>query len=92
MVIQTLCKNPDVRGIYSSKTVFADLNTTLRFTIFFVDETLSHEELVSNLTMRGSTMGTVLYSCTATNMAGTSEQKTCQVTVIRKGDVCILML
>ena len=63
-------------------------NTNLRFTLFFADETLSPGKLVSNLTMRGSTVGTVLYSCTATNSVGTSEQKTCRVTIIRKGEVC----
>ena len=89
MVCLTLCRNSNIRNLCSRKKFFAVHNTYLRFTLFCLDETLSHKNLVGNLTMRGSALGTVLYSCTATNRAGTSEQKTCQVTVIRKGEIIL---
>ena len=52
--------------------------------MYFADET--SDMLVSNLTVRGSAEGTVVYSCSASNRAGTSEKASCEVTVTRKGE------
>ena len=90
-IIETLCRFP-IKEVNTQIKHSLQLIIILYIYNIFVDETISPAEFVSNLTMNGSTVDSVTYSCSATNRAGTSEKKTCQVTVIRKGCVCIIML